>query len=49
MRITRNAEVHIYMPRENITPQLRAEWLNTLNTPNSRIRFEIYSLEEFIR
>jgi hypothetical protein len=49
MKITKGAEVHIYMPKENITPQLKEEWLNTLNKSNSKIKFEIHSLEDYIK
>jgi hypothetical protein len=49
MKITEKAEVHIYMPKENITPQLKEEWLNTLNKPNSKIKFEIHTLEKYIK
>ena len=45
----KNAEIHIYMPKENITPQLKAEWLNKLNTVDSQIKFEIYDLESFVK
>jgi hypothetical protein len=48
MRITEKAEVHIYMPKENITPQLKEEWLNKLNTINPKIKFEINSVENYI-
>ena len=43
------AEIHIYMPKENITPQLKAEWLNKLNTIDSKIKFEIDALENFVK
>jgi hypothetical protein len=44
-----NAEVHIYMPKENITDALETEWLSKLNYINPKIRFEIKSLDEFIK
>jgi hypothetical protein len=44
-----NTEIHIYMPRENITESLKTEWLNKLNVENSKIKFEIKSLEEYIK
>ena len=47
MSITK-AEIHIYMPKENITPTLSAEWMSRLNTVDPKIKFEIKALEEFI-
>lgn len=44
-----NAEVHIYMPKENITDALNNKWLSKLNSINPRIKFEIKSLDEFIK
>jgi len=44
-----NAEIHIYMPKENITDALKTEWLNKLNTTNPKIKFEIKSLEDYIK
>ena len=43
------AEIHIYMPKENITSTLSSEWINKLNTVDKNIRFEIRALEEFIK
>ena len=48
MKIADVAEIHIYMPTENITDALKIEWMNKLNTVNPKIRFEIKPLEEFI-
>ncbi|SDD34509.1 hypothetical protein SAMN05216323_11445 [Williamwhitmania taraxaci] len=44
-----NAEIHIYMPKANITPELKAIWMNKLNTVNPKIKFEIKALEDFIQ
>jgi hypothetical protein len=44
-----NAEIHIYMPKENITDALTSIWLNKLNTVNPKIKFEIKSLEDFVK
>jgi hypothetical protein len=44
-----NAEIHIYMPKENITDALKIDWLNKLNTTNPKIKFEIKSLEDYIK
>lgn len=44
-----NAEIHIYMPKENITDELKISWLNKLSTINPKIKFEIKALEEFIK
>ena len=43
-----NAEIHIYMPKANITESLKTTWFNKLNTVNPKIKFEIKTLEEFI-
>jgi len=44
-----SAEVHIYMPKANITPELKTTWMNKLNSVNTKIKFEIKSLEDFIK
>lgn len=44
-----NAEIHIYMPKANITEALKATWMNKLNTVNPKIKFEIKALEDFIQ
>jgi hypothetical protein len=43
-----NAEIHIYMPKANITPELIATWRNKLSTVSPNIKFEIKALEDFI-
>jgi hypothetical protein len=43
------AELHIYMPKENVTPQLKQEWLNTLKSRYPEINFDIQTLENFIK
>ena len=48
MRIT-NAEIHIYMPKANITESLKTTWMNKLNTVDPKIKFEIKALEDFIQ
>lgn len=44
-----NAEIHIYMPKENITEALKITWMNKLNTVNPKIKFEIKALDDFIQ
>jgi hypothetical protein len=44
-----NAEVHIYMPKENITDALNNKWLSKLNSINPKIKFEINTIENFIK
>lgn len=44
-----NAEVHIYMKKANITPELKTEWLNKLSVEQPGIQFEIKALEDFIK
>jgi hypothetical protein len=44
-----NAEIHIYMPKANITESLKATWMNKLNTVDPKIKFEIKALEDFIQ
>lgn len=46
--IINNAEIHIYMPKANITPELVTTWMNKLSTANPEIKFEIKALEDFI-
>lgn len=48
MKIT-NAEIHIYMPKVNITSELKATWMNKLSTVNTKIKFEIKALEDYIQ
>jgi hypothetical protein len=45
---TTQAEIHIYMPKANITTELVTNWMNKLNTVDSNIRFEIKAIEDFI-
>ncbi len=42
------AELHIYMKKLDITPQLKSEWLERLNKDYPQIKFEINSLDDFI-
>lgn len=42
------AEIHVYMPKDNITPNLRTEWMTELNKVDPDISFEIKALEDFI-
>lgn len=44
-----NAEIHIYMPKANITASLKTTLMNKLNTVNPKIKFEIKALEGFIQ
>lgn len=44
-----NAEIHIYMPKANITEALKNTWMNKLNTVNPKIKFEIKALEDFVK
>jgi hypothetical protein len=44
-----NAEIHIYMPKANITESLKTTWMNKLNTVDPKIKFEIKALEDFIQ
>ena len=43
-----SVELHIYMPKINITDALKNEWISKLNSLGSGIKFEIKSLDEFI-
>lgn len=49
MHITGSAEVHIYMPKEHITDELKREWHNKLDVIHPRIKFKLYNLEDFIK
>jgi hypothetical protein len=44
-----NAEIHIYMPKANITEALKTSWMNKLNTIDTKVKFEIKALEDFIQ
>lgn len=48
MKIT-NAEIHIYMPKANITETLKTNWMKKLHMVNPKIKFEIKALEDFIK
>ena len=43
------AEIHIYMPKDNITSSLRTEWLNKLSSEVTNIDFKINALEDFVK
>lgn len=49
MKITKRAEVHIYMPRENATADLQKIWHNKLDGIHPKIKFEIHILEDYIK
>ncbi|MEJ8591613.1 hypothetical protein JSO54_10255, partial [Riemerella anatipestifer] len=53
MKITEKARIDIYMPKENLTPELLQTWNSKLSETsklyNNKIEFEIKSLEEFIK
>ena len=44
-----DAEIHIYMPKANITENLQKIWLPKLNTVDPKIKFEIKALEDYIK
>ena len=52
MKITEKASIDIYMPKENITPELLQNWKTKLMEVSSKyddkIEFEIKSLEDYI-
>lgn len=37
------------MPKENITPELKTTWMDKLKTASPNIKFEINSLEDFVK
>ncbi|WP_424655292.1 hypothetical protein [Capnocytophaga leadbetteri] len=39
--LNKKAELHIYMKKSDITPQLKSEWLEKLNKDYPQIKFEI--------
>ena len=51
LKVTESAEIHIYMPRENITDDLLKTWQKELSkkTRETGIKFEIRALEDFIK
>ena len=51
LKVTESAEIHIYMPRENITDDLLKTWQKELTKKSGEtgIKFEIRALEDFIK
>lgn len=51
LKVTESAEIHIYMPKENITDDLLKTWEKELTKKSGEtgIKFEIRSLENFIK
>ena len=47
--IYEKAELHIYMPKENITETLRNDWLRKLKQYNPNIDYHIDTIENFIK
>lgn len=45
----KRAEIHIYMPKQNLTPQLIMAWTTTLSPKHPDISFFIYSMEQYIK
>lgn len=45
----KKAEIHIYVPKENITPELKTDWIKKLKDIAPGIKIEISSLENFIK
>lgn len=43
------AEVHIYLPKEKFTENIKTDWLNTLKTERPSIQFKINTIDEFIQ
>jgi hypothetical protein len=43
------AELHIYIPKENFSPQFKSEWINKLSSYNPNVKYEIDVLEDFIK
>ena len=43
-----DAKIHIYMPKANVTPTLKTQWMNKLNTDYPDIGFEIKAIEDFV-
>jgi len=43
------AEVHIYMPKANITPNLKNVWKTKLASERPNISFKIDALEDFVQ
>ena len=42
-------EMHIYMPKDNLMPALKQEWLNKLTSEYPTVKFELYTLDEFVK
>lgn len=42
------AEIHIYMPIQNLTPTVKTQWMNKLSSEVPDIEFKINALEDFV-
>jgi len=42
-------EIHIYMPKDKFTQSIANSWKNTLESLHPQIKFEISTLEKFIK
>ncbi|MBB1140665.1 hypothetical protein [Myroides sp. WP-1] len=42
-------ELHIYVPKENLTPQFKKEWLEKLSNYNQNVKYEINVLEDYLK
>lgn len=43
------AELHIYVPKENLTSSFKTEWLNKLSDYNPNVKYEINVLEDYLK
>ncbi|MBJ2124825.1 fibronectin type III domain-containing protein [Flavobacterium sp. IB48] len=46
--VAKKVEIHIYMPKDNITDELRKKWMKKLKLENPKIEFEIKAIEDFV-
>ena len=42
-------ELHIYIPKEYFNSELKSEWINTLSKYNPNIKYEINTLENYLK
>ena len=45
----KKAEIHIYMPKDNLASYLTSQWMMKLTEKNPTINFEIKALEDYIK
>lgn len=45
----KKGELHIYIPKEYFNSELKSDWINTLSKYNPNIKYEINTLENYLK